>query len=62
MEMVITTLSEGWSFKQTDDVDENSWIPVNRVPSTVHQDLIDNNKCVPQPQNKSETDKDDEAD
>jgi beta-mannosidase len=42
--MEVTDLSEGWSFKQTDDVGENSWSPVKKVPSTVHQDLIDNKK------------------
>ena len=39
-------LSLGWSFKQTDHVGENSWYPVKKVPSTVHQDLIDNKKYV----------------
>ena len=38
-------LSKGWSFRQTDD-DNGEWLPVNSVPSTVHQDLIDNNRCV----------------
>ena len=42
----VMDLSEGWSFKQTDEVGENSWSPVRKVPSTVHQDLIDNKKCV----------------
>jgi hypothetical protein len=42
----VTNLVNGWSFKQTDDVGENSWSPVSKVPSTVHQDLIDNKKCV----------------
>lgn len=34
----------GWEFKQTDDENENAnaWLPVRRIPSTVHQDLIDN--------------------
>ncbi|KIW65469.1 hypothetical protein PV04_07727 [Phialophora macrospora] len=40
----VADLSEGWSFKQTDDVGGNSWSPVKKVPSTVHQDLIDNKK------------------
>ncbi|ETI26027.1 hypothetical protein G647_02804 [Cladophialophora carrionii CBS 160.54] len=40
----VTDLSEGWSFKQTDDIGGNSWSPVKKVPSTVHQDLIDNKK------------------
>ena len=37
-------LTDGWSFKQTDDADPNAWLPVKRIPSTVHQDLIDNNR------------------
>lgn len=42
----IVDLSLGWSFKQTDDVSSDSWLPVKKIPSTVHQDLIDNKKCV----------------
>ncbi|KAL5351027.1 hypothetical protein ACLOAV_004601 [Pseudogymnoascus australis] len=37
-------LTTGWSFKQTDDLDAKAWLPVNRVPSTVHQDLMDNKR------------------
>ena len=37
------TLSTGWLFRQTDKTDDE-WLPVKSVPSTVHQDLIDNNK------------------
>ena len=37
-------LSKGWAFKQTDNSDPNAWLPVKKVPSTVHQDLIDNKK------------------
>ena len=37
-------LSTGWTFKQTDNSDPNAWLPVKKVPSTVHQDLIDNKK------------------
>jgi hypothetical protein len=37
-------LSTGWAFKQTDNSDPNAWLPVKKVPSTVHQDLIDNKK------------------
>ncbi|EXJ83022.1 hypothetical protein A1O3_06839 [Capronia epimyces CBS 606.96] len=40
--MTVVDLSSGWSFKQADQVDESSWLPVKKVPSTVHQDLIDN--------------------
>ncbi|KAK9319317.1 galactose-binding domain-like protein [Lipomyces orientalis] len=38
-------LVEGWSFKQVDDYESGTgWLPVNKVPSMVHQDLIDNQK------------------
>ena len=37
------TLSQNWWFRQTDEA-ENDWLPVKEVPSTVHQDLIDNDK------------------
>lgn len=43
------TLHDGWSFKQSDDDSENAWMSVKRVPSTVHQDLIDNGKYVDVP-------------
>ncbi|EXJ87683.1 beta-mannosidase B [Capronia coronata CBS 617.96] len=36
-------LSLGWSFQQADQLEDSSWFPVKKVPSTVHQDLIDNN-------------------
>jgi hypothetical protein len=42
-----TTLSDGWQFKQTRDTDsKEAWLPVKQVPSTVHQDLIDNGRYV----------------
>ena len=37
-------LSTDWAFKQTDNSDPNAWLPVKKIPSTVHQDLIDNKK------------------
>lgn len=37
------TLTHGWSFRQTDRT-EDEWLQVKSVPSTVHQDLIDNGK------------------
>lgn len=37
-----TELSTGWTFKQKDNADPHAWLPVKSVPSTVHQDLIDN--------------------
>jgi len=39
-----TDLSSGWSFKQTDDTSKDAWLPVRKIPSTTHQDLIDNKK------------------
>lgn len=44
--MEAVDLSLGWSFKQTDHVDEDAWHPVKKIPSTVHQDLIDSKRCV----------------
>ncbi|KAJ0376775.1 hypothetical protein COL26b_005047 [Colletotrichum chrysophilum] len=35
-------LSTGWSFKQKDDSSETSWLPVAKVPSEVHVDLLAN--------------------
>lgn len=37
------TLESGWQFKQT-DTDE--WLPVARVPTNVHLDLINNKRSV----------------
>lgn len=39
-------LTDGWSFKQADDVEDNTWLPVKRVPTNIHLDLIDNGKYV----------------
>lgn len=41
---VAIEMSKGWSFRQTDD-EHGDWLSVKRIPSTVHQDLIDNNRC-----------------
>ena len=38
-------LPNGWSFKQTDDKN-CEWLPVKKIPSTVHQDLIDNDRYL----------------
>ncbi len=38
-------LSKGWSFRRTDEND-GDWLSVKVIPSTVHQDLIDNHRCV----------------
>ena len=39
-------LSEGWLFKQADDVTEDAWMPVKRVPTNVHLDLMEAGKYV----------------
>lgn len=39
--MAIHELRTGWEFKQTDTED---WLPVKRVPTNVHLDLMDNKK------------------
>jgi len=39
--MAVHELSKGWEVKQTDT---EEWLPVARVPTNVHLDLIDNNK------------------
>ncbi|ORY13800.1 glycoside hydrolase superfamily [Clohesyomyces aquaticus] len=41
-------LTEGWTLKQADEADDNAWLPVARVPTNVHLDLIDNGK-IPDP-------------
>ncbi|KAF6821196.1 glycosyl hydrolase family 2 [Colletotrichum plurivorum] len=41
-------LSSGWTFKQRDDASENPWLPVPKVPSEVHVDLLANKK-IPDP-------------
>ncbi|KAK2767736.1 hypothetical protein FQN54_003894 [Arachnomyces sp. PD_36] len=38
------TLSDGWSFKRTDDESAEAWMPVASIPSVVHQDLEANKK------------------
>lgn len=37
-------LNTGWSMKQADDISDECWLPVKRVPSQVHIDLIANEK------------------
>ena len=39
--MAIQELSSDWQFKQTDT---EEWMPVARVPTNVHLDLMDNKK------------------
>lgn len=37
-------LSTGWEFKLTEETTSESWLPVAKVPTTVHLDLLDNKK------------------
>ncbi|KAI5925875.1 family 2 glycosyl hydrolase [Camillea tinctor] len=41
-------LSDGWTFRQTDDDSADAWLPVPKVPSQVHMDLLANQK-IPDP-------------
>jgi hypothetical protein len=44
--LTIHQLTDGWTFKQAQDEGEDAWLPVKRVPTNVHLDLIDNGKYV----------------
>jgi beta-mannosidase len=44
MAVFTTELNHGWSFKQSDDNSDDAWLPVAKVPTTVHIDLGDNGK------------------
>jgi hypothetical protein len=44
--MHVIELNTGWSFREKTKVNDKPWLPVKSVPSTVHQDLIDNEKFV----------------
>lgn len=37
-------LSTGWEFKLTEESQSDSWLPVAKVPTVVHLDLLDNKK------------------
>lgn len=39
-------LTDGWSFRQADAAADDAWLPVQRVPTNVHLDLIDRAKYV----------------
>ena len=39
--MAVQDVSKGWQFKQTDS---EEWLPVAKVPTNVHLDLLDNEK------------------
>ena len=41
--MAVQELSTGWEVKQTDT---ERWLPVARVPTNVHIDLMDNKEYV----------------
>jgi beta-mannosidase len=41
-----TLLEKGWSFKKTTD-DHDAWMPVARVPTVAHIDLLNNGLFVP---------------
>ncbi|KAF9874650.1 glycosyl hydrolase family 2 [Colletotrichum karsti] len=48
MPPLIHELSTGWFFKQKNDASGNPWLPVAKVPSEVHVDLLANKK-IPDP-------------
>jgi beta-mannosidase len=37
-------LRTGWSMRDADDNAPEAWLPVEKVPSSVHVDLLANNK------------------
>lgn len=37
-------LSSGWKFKETSDASDKAWLPVKKVPTVVHLDLLDNDR------------------
>ena len=39
-------LNSGWSFRQTDSNEKDDWLPVKKIPSEVHLDLIDNKRYM----------------
>lgn len=44
----VHVLTSDWHFKQTDDDDDATWLPVARVPTNVHLDLLAHGK-IPDP-------------
>lgn len=44
--MLLSTqeLSHGWKLKETSDASGEAWIPVSKVPTVVHLDLLENGK------------------
>jgi hypothetical protein len=45
LKLISQALEHGWSFRQTDS-SENDWYPVQKIPSVVHLDLMQNNLYV----------------
>lgn len=43
-DLSVHVLSKGWTFKQSDDAAKDAWMPVKKVPTNVHLDLMDHNK------------------
>ncbi|KAI1106526.1 glycoside hydrolase family 2 protein [Jackrogersella minutella] len=48
MALIKHPLEHGWTFKQSDSPSTDGWLPVQKVPTQVHMDLIANNK-IPDP-------------
>ncbi|KAF2750043.1 glycoside hydrolase family 2 protein [Sporormia fimetaria CBS 119925] len=46
--LAVHHLIEGWTFRQADGPTPDTWLPVKRVPTNVHLDLIDNG-IIPDP-------------
>ncbi|CAI6336501.1 unnamed protein product [Periconia digitata] len=44
----VVDLTHGWTFKQADDSSDDAWLPVKRVPTNVHLDLIHHQR-IPDP-------------
>ncbi|KIY03430.1 uncharacterized protein Z520_00121 [Fonsecaea multimorphosa CBS 102226] len=48
MATVTIGLNSGWQCRQSDDISENAWLPVSKVPTTTHLVLQENGK-IPDP-------------
>jgi hypothetical protein len=42
--LAVHHLTDAWVFKESEDAREDAWMPVKKVPTNVHLDLIDNGK------------------
>jgi beta-mannosidase len=47
MALTVHTLESGWQFKETDGKRVETWLPVAKVPTNVHLDLMANKMSVP---------------